>query len=97
MALSHTDRQLTALLRICGLIAAAFVLLILLFLISESWPVLRHVTVNRFVTDASWHPAEALYNLMPMVTATLCSVLGAVLLAAPLGIASALFSQYIVQ
>ncbi|MGR8942356.1 MAG: phosphate ABC transporter permease subunit PstC [Gammaproteobacteria bacterium] len=94
MSLSRTDKQLAALLRGCALLAAVIVLLILSFLVKESWPVLRHVALTRFVIDASWHPVEGLYKLTPMLSATLYSTLGAVLLAAPLGIASALFSRY---
>jgi phosphate transport system permease protein len=70
------------------------VLLILSFLVKESWPLLRHVALTRFVTDTSWHPVQGLYRLTPMLSATLYSTLGAVLLATPLGIASALFSRY---
>lgn len=94
MSLFRTDNQLVALLRVCALLAAAIVLLILLFLLRESWPVLNHVAWTRFVSDASWHPVQGLYKLTPMLSATFYSTLGAVLLAAPLGIASALFSRY---
>ncbi len=94
LSLSRTDRILAALLRICALISATIVILILLFLISESWPVLRHVPLSRFISDVSWHPAQSLYNISPMLSATLLSSFGAVLLATPLGIASALFSHY---
>ena len=94
MSLSRADRHLVALLRGCALLAAAIVLLILLFLIKEAWPVLRHVPLTRFITDASWHPVQGLYQLTPMLSATLYSTLGAVLLATPLGIGSALFSHY---
>ncbi len=94
MSLSRTDRQLAALLRVCALLAAAIVLLILGFLLKESWTLLRQVTWTRFFTDASWHPVAGFYLLTPMLSATLYATLGAVLLAAPLGVASALFSQY---
>lgn len=94
MSLFRTDRQLTALLQGCALLSAAIVLLVLVFLVKESWPVLRHVALTRFLTDASWHPAQGLYKLTPMLSATLYSTLGAVLLGTPLGIASALFSCY---
>lgn len=94
MSLFRTDRQLAALLHGCALVAAAIVLLILLFLVKESWPVLRHLPLTRFLTDASWHPVDGLYKLTPMLSATLYSTLGALLLATPLGIASALFSRY---
>ncbi|MDD5460224.1 MAG: phosphate ABC transporter permease subunit PstC [Methylococcales bacterium] len=94
MFLLRTDRQLAFLLGSCALLSAAIVLLILLFLVKESWPVLQHVALMRFVTDASWHPVQGLYKLTPMLSATLYSTLGAILLATPLGIASALFSRY---
>ena len=87
MSLSRTDRRLALLLQGCALLSAALVLLILLFLAKESWPVVQHVALIRFVTDASWHPADGLYNLTPMLSATLYATLGAVMLAAPLGIA----------
>jgi phosphate transport system permease protein len=94
LSLSRTDRQLTALLQGCALLSAAIVLLVLVFLVKESWPVLRHVALTRFLTDASWHPAQGLYKLTPMLSATLYSTLGSVLLGTPLGIASGLFSRY---
>lgn len=70
------------------------VVLIVLFLLLESLPALRKVGLSRFFSDASWHPTEGLYNLSPMLAGTLLVTLGAVLLAAPLGIASAVFCHY---
>ncbi len=94
MSLSRVDRQLALVLQGCALLAAVPVMLILLFLVKESWLVLQHVAWTRFITDTSWHPVDGLYKLTPMLSATFYSTLGAVLLAAPLGIASALFSRY---
>jgi len=94
LSLSQTDQQLALLLKLCALISALVVALILVFLLSESWPVLQKVSVLRFISDPSWHPAQGLYNITPMLSATLLSTLGALLLATPLGIASALFSRY---
>ncbi|MGR9100971.1 MAG: phosphate ABC transporter permease subunit PstC [Gammaproteobacteria bacterium] len=92
--LSPADRRLAGLLRLFALPSAAAAVLILLFLFGESWPVLQHVPPARFLTDDAWLPSEALYNLTPMFSATLASSLGALLLAAPLGVASALFGRY---
>jgi phosphate transport system permease protein len=75
-------------------IAAAIVLLILLFLAVESWPILRHIPLPHFFTDASWHPGEGMYNLAPMLSGTLYAAAGALLLAVPLGVASSLFVLY---
>ena len=82
------------LLRACALAAAAIVLLILAFLVIKAWPALRDVGVMRFFSDPSWHPTEGEYNFMPMLTGTIYCSLGALLLAIPSGIASALFSRY---
>jgi len=70
------------------------VLLILFFLLAESLPLLREVSALRFVTDSSWQPTEGAYNLAPMLSGTLYAAAGALFLATPLGIASALFVAY---
>lgn len=94
--LSHSqgDRFLSWILRGLSGIAGTIVLLILFFLITEALPVLQHVGIAHFFIDSSWHPTESLYNVMPMVWGTLLAAGGAILVAIPLSIASALFSQY---
>lgn len=94
MSLSRTDQQLVLVLRLCALIVATLVILVFLFLVRESWPVLSHIAPSRFLTDQSWHPSENFFNISPMLSATLLSTLGALLLATPFGIASAIFSCY---
>ena len=89
-----TDRLLLWLLRGAAAVAGAIVLLIVAFLVLEALPVLAHVGVMRFFTDPSWHPAEGFYNLTPMLWGTLCAMLGAVLVATPVGILSAVFCHY---
>ncbi len=88
------DTLMHYLLRSAAALSATVVLLILLFLAFESWPALRHISLQRFFTDPSWHPAEDMYNLAPMLSGTLYAAAGALLLATPLGIASALFIAY---
>lgn len=89
-----TDDLLCWLLRGMAMIASTIVMLIVIFLIVEALPVLRHVGVLRFFTDPSWHPAEGFYNLTPMLWGTLFAMAGSVLIATPLGILSAVFCQY---
>jgi phosphate transport system permease protein len=91
---SRSDQILLWVLRACAAVAGAVVLLIVAFLVAESLPVLRHVGMTPFFTDTDWHPAERLYNLMPMFWGTLFAMTGAVLLATPLGILSAVFCHY---
>lgn len=91
MSRSRTDRALVAGLRVAAAISAALVGLIAAFLVLESLPALRAVGFSRFFTDASWNPTEGLYNLAPMLWGTLFATAGAMLLATPLGILSAIF------
>lgn len=91
---SRVEKNIVIGLLLCALIVTGIVLLVFLFLASESWPVLQHISWSQFLTDESWHPGEGFYNITPMLSATLLSTLGALLLATPLGVASALFSQY---
>ncbi|NET54699.1 MAG: phosphate ABC transporter permease subunit PstC [Symploca sp. SIO2E6] len=88
------DKILLWTLRGLAAIAGMIVVLITVFLITEALPVLRQVGLRRFFQDASWHPTEDLYNFIPMLWGTLLVTAGAVLLAAPLGILSAVFCQY---
>jgi len=91
---ASVDTLILWLLRIASGIAAGMVLLILFFLLAESLPLLREVSAVRFVTDSSWQPTEGAYNLAPMLSGTLYAAGGALFLATPLGIASALFVAY---
>lgn len=98
MSLCSSDRALLWSLRGVAAAAGSIVLLIIAFLVMESAPALKSVGFGRFFSDSSWHPsggAEAgQFNLTPMLIGTLASAAGAVLLATPLGIASALFSRF---
>ncbi|MDF0673980.1 MAG: phosphate ABC transporter permease subunit PstC [Nitrospira sp.] len=88
------DELLCWSLRGIATIAGTIVMLIVVFLIAEALPVLHHVGLLRFFTDPSWHPAEGLYNLTPMLWGTLFAMTGSVLIATPLGILSAVFCHY---
>jgi phosphate transport system permease protein len=94
--LSHwsIDEFLCWILRGTAAIAGAIVLLIVVFLIVEALPALRHVGLLRFFTDPAWHPAEGFYNLTPMLWGTLFTMTGSVLIATPLGVLSAVFCHY---
>jgi phosphate transport system permease protein len=81
-------------LRSCAALAGAILLLIVVFLVLGSAPVLRHVGVVRFFTDEKWAPTEGLYNLTPMLWGTLAAMTGAVLVATPLGVLSAVFTHF---
>lgn len=85
-------------LRMMAVVSALILVLIVLFLVSQAMPALHELKWHRFWSDLSWHPSAGAtagqFNIMPMLAGTLLTTLGAILLAGPLGIASALFSVY---
>lgn len=88
------DRWLSFTTAAAAFVAGSVVLLVLIFLLQEAWPALSRVGLTRFVTDDGWYPSSDRFNFLPMLTATLLTTAGAVAIAAPLGIGSAIFSQF---
>ncbi|MES1945329.1 phosphate ABC transporter membrane protein [Salinisphaera sp. PC39] len=94
----RSDLVLEWSLRACAALAALIVAFIFYFLLCESGDAALGIGLARFVDDPSWHPAAeaetGTFNLLPMVAGTLLAAGGAVLLATPLGLLSALFCRY---
>lgn len=91
----RADLALLWLFRLAAGVAGGVVVLIVGFLLLEAMPALREIGPARFLTDASWHPTEGRYDLVPMLVGTLLAAAGGVALAAPLGIGSAIFCHFV--
>ena len=94
MSRSRVDAVLAWALRGAALATGAVALLIAVFLALESLPILREAGPARFFTDPAWRPTEGLYRLAPMLWGTLFAMAGAVLLATPIGLLSAVFCRF---
>lgn len=90
----NIDRTLAPLLLLAGLLCTAILLLIVLFLSKEAWPVLANGGWRAFIADSGWYPLEGLFGLLPMLTASLAVMLGAITLAGPVGLGCAIFLQF---
>ena len=90
----HSDQFLLWSLRFLALVAGSLLLLVVIFLAHEAWPAFQHRGLASFFSDEAWYPTDDLYLLTPMLWGTLWATLGSILLAAPIGIFSALFIQY---
>ena len=90
----YGDRLLLIALGLCATIAGVISLFIVFFLLKESIPLLQNIGIHRFFSDQSWTPSQQQYNLVPMIVGSLLAMAGAVAIAAPLGILSAIFCQY---
>jgi phosphate transport system permease protein len=92
---SAADRLLLWSLRLTAVLACSIVVWILAFLLGEALPALGALGPLRWLGDPSWHPTvgatEGHFGLAPMLLATAASSAGAVLLATPVALGSALF------
>jgi phosphate transport system permease protein len=91
---SNIDRLLWQALRLIALLTGSLLLLVVGFVIHDAWPALQHIGLRRFFTDPDWYPTEGTYRLTSMVWGTVWATAGSILLAAPLGILSALFCHF---
>lgn len=93
-SLSRADATLA---RVTGSIALAVAVLlglVLMLLVGESWQVLAGGGWTRFFAGEGWFPADGQFNLLAMLWATLACSAGALLIAVPLGVSSAVFSRF---
>jgi len=88
------DTVLIWFLSLLGAIAGIIVLLITIYLGKESWPVLQQFGVMVFFTADSWNPTENLYQIGPMLVGSVAVMIGALLVATPLGLLSALCCHF---
>jgi phosphate transport system permease protein len=79
------------LLRLSAVGVIGLMVILIAFLLQESWHVLSDVGVLRFLLDAEWYPTENSFGMMAMLFASLVASVGAMLIAAPLGIGCAVF------
>jgi phosphate transport system permease protein len=90
MIRSWKETFITIVIRASGYSIILFVGLIFLFLLTEGLPTLREVPLADLLGQR-WYPIEAYYGLLPLLGGTLIVTLGAVLLAMPVGIGTAIY------
>jgi phosphate transport system permease protein len=84
------DKIISFIIQICGYSSILFVTLILLFLLREGLPALGNVSLkNLFGT--TWYPIENYFGILPLILGTLLVTIGAILIALPFGIGTAIF------
>ena len=81
---------ITALIRAAGFSAIFFVALIFLFLLKEGAPAFWEVSLGNLFGQR-WYPNEDLFGTMPLILGSLLVTAGAVVIALPLGLATAVF------
>lgn len=84
------ERPITLLIRVSGYSSILFVTLILLFLLREGLPTLGDTPASSLL-GTRWYPIEAMYGIWPLLSGSLIVTMGAMLIALPLGIGTAIF------
>jgi phosphate transport system permease protein len=93
---SAKELSITIILLICALAAVGIIFSILLFLFNESVPAFLKSGID-LIFGTSWHPEKLLNNQapqlggLPLIMGTLITTFGAMLIAVPLSIATAIF------
>jgi phosphate transport system permease protein len=62
-------------------------------LFSEGLPILKHVNIKEFLTSTSWHPTHfpADFGILSLIVGSLVVTAGALIIAIPLGLGSAIY------
>ncbi len=87
---SRRERPVTWFIRISGYSSILFVSLILLFLLREGLPALGDVPLGSLL-GTRWYPIESMYGIWPLLGGSLIVTIGAMLIALPLGVGTAVF------
>jgi len=86
--------QFNRLLKTSALITIGVLALILIFVLSKSLPLFQQIGITSLWLDDGWFPTENKFNLIPMILGSLYIMIGAVLLACPIGIMLAIFLRF---
>jgi phosphate transport system permease protein len=84
------ERLVAVAVRVAGVSAIAFVLVIFFFLIQQGLPALIQVPL-RDLLGVRWYPIEDYFGLVPLVLGSLLVTVAATLIAVPLGLATAVY------
>ena len=89
-SLNWREYLITRLIRVSGYSAIVFVAAIFFFLMREGLPALGEVRLSDLLA-VRWYPIESYYGILPLITGSLIITVGAMLIAFPFGIATAVF------
>ncbi len=87
------EKAIRALWFCTAIFAVVAIFFIFIFLLRNGYPIFEEVGVWNFITGDLWNPTGATptYGIYPLIAGTLLVTLGAMVIAIPLGIASAVF------
>lgn len=85
-----SERIVEGLIRIAGVSVIIIVALIFLFLVKEGFPTFIQVSPSELLAGR-WYPIEDRYGILPLLVGSLMVTAGAVIIAVPLGLITAIY------
>jgi phosphate transport system permease protein len=85
-----SESLITILIKAMGYSAIIFVGLIFYFLLSEGLPALTEVSLSEFL-KTRWYPIEDYFGLLPLLVGSLIVTIGALIIAVPIGLLTAIY------
>lgn len=78
---------------LCGILSIIFLFLIVGFLIRQGWPAIMEIGLTEFITGKRWMPTsgQPSYGALPLILSSIFVTIGALILAIPWGIFTAMF------
>jgi phosphate transport system permease protein len=89
-SLNWREYIITRLIRVSGYSAIVFVAAIFYFLLREGLPALGEVKLSDLLA-VRWYPIENYFGVLPLITGSVIITIGALIIAFPFGIATAVF------
>jgi phosphate transport system permease protein len=89
-----SEFALEALIRVLGFSSIGFVVLIFLFLLRTGIPFFFEVPLDNWL-DTGWYPTFGMYGILPLILGSLLITVTAIVIALPLGLATAVFVREI--
>jgi phosphate transport system permease protein len=88
--LSFSEFVITRLIKASGYSAIVFVALIFYFLLREGLPTLGEVSLANLFSPR-WYPIESYYGILPLISGSIIVTVGAMMVAIPFGVGTAIF------
>ncbi len=85
-----SERIVEFFIRLSGISVIIIVVLIFLFLVREALPIFGQVSLSSLL-GSRWYPIEGLYGLSSLIVGTLMVTFGAIVIAVPLGLVTAVY------
>jgi len=86
-----SDKPIKIILFICATIATIFIFFIIIFLFAFGGEFFLNVRIDNFIFNELWVPNKGYFGAAALIMGTLLVTLGAMVIAIPLGIATAIF------